>query len=193
MTDEEIKQVRQRAANLIIIKHVARIMKVTNILYKELGITRQTVDNIISNVENSASRWDYKAVAEKMKLDPKVFTGDVLLKIEGENFKVLQQEYLKGVKNLINNTKDEKKRKEYKEILKKDKLSESGIWNYYFDSKSGGDSDLSISEIEMFIETEKMLKADLTKQVHEEDFNDAQLWKFWNYMRKKYNTKESFK
>ena len=193
MTDEEIKQVRQRAANLIIIKHVARIMKVTNILYKELGITRQTVDNIISNVENSASRWDYKAVAEKMKLNPKVFTGDVLLKIEGENFKVLQQEYLKGVKNLINNTKDEKKRKEYKEILKKDKLSESAIWNYYFDSKSGGDSDLSISEIEMFIETEKMLKADLTKQVHEEDFNDAQLWKFWNYMRKKYNTKESLK
>ena len=168
-------------------------MKVTNILYKELGITRQTVDNVISNVENSASRWGYKSVAEKMKLDAKVFTGDVLLKIEGENFKVLQQEYLKGVKNLINNTKDEKKRKEYKEILKKDKLSESGIWNYYFDSKSGGDSDLSISEIEMFIETEKMLKADLTKQVHEEDFNDAQLWKFWNYMRKKYNTKESFK
>ena len=71
-----------RAANLIILRKVRDKMKIDRETFEhEMGIKKSSIDNIIARKEKAATNWKYEMVAQKMKMNEKVFSGDYLLHV----------------------------------------------------------------------------------------------------------------
>lgn len=172
-----------RAANMLILKKVADIMKKGgDVFYETIGLSRGQVDRMIAR-ERHDYKWKYEEVAKEMKMDPKVFTGERLIIIEGELVKYIRDHFEELIEA------DEIKGKLDKETA----MSEAKIWEIIakeYDEKHSEEQAQEVEEKvsrteEIYYNTQKAMLDEVVRQTKEEDFVDVQLWRFWNYMRKK--------
>lgn len=173
-----------RSVNLKILCHVWDIYtgkkyKMEDFRDKILGISKTTLDNMIASIPEAGKNWDYKKVAEKLKMDVKVFTGEYLIKIDGNCMKYLRE----NIDRLIKEDKDASLQVKRKALSDKGKIiNESLLWELILENKSGTEGDI-------WRKSQTLLLQDIAAQVKEEHFNDLQLWKFWDYLRKNYARK----
>jgi len=173
-----------RAANLSILRKVADVMGKTELLY---NTERRAKKGILNLSENTISRictlhyeptkWDVEAVAKGLSMDKRVFTGETLIMIKGEALKRFQDDYMKALKTEQLKSKGNPQKlkmiKELSEVIPTEEL----LWVHILRT---GEEEETYQLVRDF---KKILWMDLTKQVREENFEDLQLWKYWNYLR----------
>lgn len=164
-----------KAANIIIMRSIWDAMNLGTMkdLYEELEISRTTATSIIRGDMFAGKEWEHEKVAKKMKMNPDIFSGKRLLLIQGETILYIQENFEKllaeqGVKNKV------------PYLYEKDELiTEELLWGAILDSyEYKKDNDWNKGKQHLIHE--------IARQTKDEDFNDVQVWKFWNYMRRKY-------
>ena len=174
-----------RAANLCILRKVADVMGKTDLLYNKnrgaekgiLDISENTVSKICT-LSYEPRRWKVDAVAENLKMDKRAFTGEFLIRIKGETFREFQNLYIQDLEEELKKYKKNSKQRERIEEMMQIKPTEELLWYYILRSeKEEEDHDFMIA-------LKKLLWTDLSVQIVDETFRDAQLWLFWNYLRK---------
>ncbi|MCR4598409.1 MAG: hypothetical protein K5678_05185 [Acetatifactor sp.] len=173
-----------RAANLIMLKHLFKLMhkKDVNLYENILHVSRSTVDNMIARKKKLAGdQWEYRDVAKTMYMDPKVFTGERLLHINTvEIHKLIKQcedqfkEYERSLKLRIMQARAHETSHD-----EEFRPCEENLWRQYFIV-----SDDENSNSEFCNALRDFILMELSKQIKNESFQDAQLWLFWNYIRK---------
>ena len=173
-----------RAANMIILRKVRDKMKIDRETFeREMGIKKSSMDNIVKRDPKAAINWNYKAVAEKMKMNPKVFTGEHLIhigaSIVNEALNLFDENYEKYIK-------ENPRYQDIKDAISKD---EYNLWCIIFGDLDNRESDENLDDYEPLKDnigqqSKISILADVARQVDEESFNDDQLWKLWNYFRK---------
>lgn len=167
-----------RSANIKILRKVwITYFKRTNTdgFYELLGISDSTVDKIVSKDLYFPKEWDYKSAADKIGIDEKVFSGEYLIEIEGSFY----QELINGWDRMIEEKFTKKIEKSDAERKKHVAQNEYVLWKTIIENKKQKDG-----EVNYWKETHTRLLQDVAEQVKQENFNDAQLWKFWNFIRK---------
>ncbi len=172
-----------KAANIIILRKVADCMNKSDVLYKKKGIEGvwSTSENVICKIagmeKGAGGNWKYSEDAKKLYMNKKVYTGEHLIKINGDAFVDLKKEYQRVLKTRIIRKSGKIEDLQYDDIkiLSKKKPSEELLWYYILKNKDDS----------VWKEAKKLIMNDISKQVKEESFQDAQLWLFWNYLRKK--------
>ena len=173
------------AANLCILRKVADMMGKTELLY---NTQRRAKKGILELSENTISRictlsyenklgWDVDAVAKRLKMDKKVFTGELLIKINGDALKQFQNDYMMILKAERMKSQNKSGRKEAIKKLSEILPTEELLWCHILGI---GKEEEEYPIVKGF---KKLLWADLSKQVREENFEDAQLWKYWYYLK----------
>lgn len=172
--DIEYKNRITRAANMIILKKVSDTMKIPGErLYEEvLCLNRKTCDRIIEASEGAGARWEYKKVAQKLKMDPKVFSGERLLRIDADIIREIKKEYRAEGGKIQNRIKRDKFLRE-----EESNTSEFEVWHYIFNEEIYDADDI-------WHQTRMELLREVAKRTKTETFHDEQLWLFWNYLRK---------
>lgn len=174
-----------RAANLCILRKVADVMGKTDLLYNKnrgaekgiLDISENTVSKICT-LSYEPRRWKVDAVAENLKMDKRTITGEFLIRIKGETFREFQNLYIQDLEKELKKYKKNSKQRERIEEMMEIKPTEELLWYYILRSeKEEEDHDFMIA-------LKKLLWTDLSVQIVDETFRDAQLWLFWNYLRK---------
>lgn len=174
-----------RAANLCILRKVADVMGKTDLLYNKnrgaekgiLDISENTVSKICT-LSYEPRRWKVDAVAENLKMDKRAFTGEFLIRIKGETFREFQNLYIQDLEEELKKYKKNSKQRERIEEMMQIKPTEELLWYYILRSEKEEE------DHEFMIALKKTLWADLSVQIVDESFRDAQLWLFWNYLRK---------
>lgn len=169
------KQSVVKAANFMILRKVVDKMQINSeTFYKELGIKKDVVDRIVRGEYGAGKKWKSKAVADKMKIDDKIFTGNYLIKIEGKAIEEIQQNFEK----YVHDNEDAPKVNKSKLLSKKNEYAtEYALWKAILEYGSSKKED-------EFHKAKVLLLNEIGKQVEEEDFKDLELMKFWNYFRK---------
>jgi hypothetical protein len=174
-----------RAANLCILRKVADVMGKTDLLYNKnrgaekgiLDISENTVSKICT-LSYEPRRWKVDAVAENLKMDKRAFTGEFLIRIKGDTFREFQDLYIQDLEEEFKKCKKNSKQRTHIEEMMKVKPTEELLWYYILRSeKKEEDHDFMLA-------LKKLLWTDLSLQIVDETFRDAQLWLFWNYLRK---------
>lgn len=167
-----------RAANITILKEVWKAMKTKDVsleaFYKEIGLAESTVYQITGCNDTIAKKWDYKKIANKFNMDYKVFNGEYLIKIDSEAFRNISKEF----DNIVDKRVKNKFRADNLKKRKTTYSSEEFIWEMILENRD-------IKKSNPWREIKKQVLYEIEKQTEEEDFNDVQLWRFWNYIRKK--------
>ena len=174
-----------RAANLCILRKVADVMGKTDLLYNKnrgaekgiLDISENTVSKICT-LSYEPRRWKVDAVAENLKMDKRAFTGEFLIRIKGETFREFQNLYIQDLEEELKKYKKNSKQRERIEEMMEIKPTEELLWYYILRSEKEEE------DHEFMIALKKLLWTDLSVQIVDETFRDAQLWLFWNYLRK---------
>lgn len=178
-----------RAANLIILRKVRDKMKIDRATFElEMGIKKSSIDNIIARKEKAATNWKYGIVAQKMKMNEKVFSGEYLLHvgttITEDAIRIIDDKAQQVLGEEVSEMKEE-----LAEIKRKMSESEYWLWEVILNDMDDREKDPASKEFvplgDSIGQQSKMsILEDVGRQVDEESFNDDQLWKFWNYFRK---------
>lgn len=184
-----------KGANLIILSKVWKYMKAGNVdgFYELLGISEKTARNLIRGYSEEkkqymingvittrkirfpGDRWDYKAIAEKLGLDYRIFSGERLLQINGNMTKKIKRIYEDELYKALKSGKISKA--EYNEYIghESEYTTEKKIWKYIIIFRN---KDKQIKELQ------KVMLNNLKQQVINKKFNDEQLNKFCSYVDK---------
>lgn len=169
-----------RAANMYILRKVVDTMlKENEEYYKEIfGVSKSTLDNIADGDTWAGKDMMKKDFAEERHMDVRVFTGERLIHIDGETINYIKDNFEK----LIDDKNSSRIKKE-KLLKEKDKVaSEYALWECILNEREyKGD---------IWNKAKTHILREVAKQTKEENFEDAQLWKFWNYIRKNYSEKK---
>lgn len=197
------KELLVRAVNFMIIKKVVNAMGITaDRLYKHLEISESTVDKFIQMDESGAgSRWNYGQVATKWGIDPKIFSGKRLLKINGEVIKEVKRQYVQREKKAVNQDIKENLARIRKQIV-----SEEGLWGYIMENlqieKGARERERAprgkklMGKIERkdmkWVGVKASFLREVKNQVNPPSFDDAELWKiFWYFYQNEKNVLKS--
>lgn len=145
---------------------------------KLLGISGSTIDKIKAADAYAGKKWDYSSVAERIGIDKKIFSGEYLIKIDGDCMKYFREHY----EEILDKAKVPAKKR--KQLSRDYVIDEYKLWKYILDVNYGIGGNVSREEGK---ELHTWLMRDINKQVKEEDFNDFQLYKFLTFLKKNYN------
>ena len=124
-----------------------------------MNLSQSSIKKMKAMEELVAKTWDYEEVANELRMDPAVFTGDYLIQI---------------------NTKEVRELCAGMSAPTGIKYTEGKIWETIIGYRENGDPDIRKSGKRL----QTVLLNEIGKQVLEEHFEDLQLWKFWDYIRK---------
>lgn len=168
-----------KAANMYILRKVADTM-LGRIDYKKIfNISKTAINDICSRSADAAKAWDYEEVAKKMKMDPRVFSGDYLIELRGKCLEDMEKNFEEAV--MANEILNQKKKKEY--INENNNINEYILWKSVLDRDA--DIENIFSDKEM-IKIKNFILRYVAEQTKDEHFEDLQLWKFWDYIRKNF-------
>lgn len=171
-----------KAANMYILRKVMDTMLgCTEIYYKEIfNISRAAIDNICNISDTAAKTWDYVAVAEKMKMDPRVFSGRYLIELRGKCIEDMEKNFKEAIQ--ANKILNQKERQEYINN-KTNYIDEYILWKSVLDRDAANENIFSDKEM---IKIKNFILRYVAEQTKDENFEDPQLWKFWNYIRQNF-------
>lgn len=176
-----------RAANMYILRKVVDTMlKENEKYYQEIfGVGKSTLNEIVAGTTSAGKNWEYKIIAQKMHMDEDVFSGKRLIYINGETISYIKDNFEKLVADInINVTEKGFSEKKKKLLKEKDKVtSEYALWDCILNEREYKSGDI-------WNKAKTHILREVAKQTKEENFEDAQLWKFWNYIKKNYSEKK---
>lgn len=145
---------------------------------KLLGISGSTIDKIKAADAYAGKKWDYSSVAERIGIDKKIFSGEHLIKIDGDCMKYFKEHY----EEILDEAKVSAEKR--KQLSRDYVIDEYKLWKYILDGNYGIGGNVSGKNNKDF---HTLLMRDIAKQVKEENFNDIQLYKFLTFLKKNYN------
>ena len=149
-----------RAVNMAILSKMADTYGISAAVFaKWMDLSQSSIKKIKAMDDLVAKTWDYEKVAEKCRMDPDVFTGDYLIRINTNGIR----ELCEGMSTPTDTLYDEGK-----------------LWQTIIDYRDNSDQDVRKAGKRL----QTALLREIGRQVIEEHFEDLQLWKFWDYMRK---------
>lgn len=166
-----------RSANIQILRKVWLTYfkkKNTNGFYELLGISDSTVDKMVSKDLYFPKEWDYISVAQKIRIDEKVFNGEYLIEIKGEFYRELTEDWDSILEKIFTSRIKKDKAERKKHVAQ----NEYVLWKTIIENKKQKE------DVNYWKMTHTKLLQDVAEQVKQEDFNDLQLWRFWNFIRK---------